>query len=288
MRCRAVSCKPFYRIDSAPRAHSAHSGIVIAGCGTDACAFRSVIDIIGNIFVRIAANLILQNIITGFNIRQIFMIRSHAGIHYRDFSVRIDIDTVGIQKFECLKKFYVGICKNNSAKIGIGIMIVGGSGIVQMPLLAEIRILRYTYRYRMESGFAKHVGEGVAVAVFHDFFGNFNAVALDGEGVKRISRKDFRKFHSVFFFHVFERFFTAPENRSFGNGRRSAEKIDGKGIPVFPAADERVDITPGGYAVNFAFLFGSILCFGFDGTQIFGFFNRNACSVAVEKFCAVQ
>ena len=110
----------------------------------------------------------------------------------------------------------------------------------------------------MESCFTEQVGKGVAVAVFHDFFGNFNAVALDGEGVKRISRKNFGKFHSVFFFHVFERFFTAPENHPFGNGRRSAEKIDWKSISVFPAADEGVDITPGGHTVNFAFLSGSI------------------------------
>ena len=229
--------KPFYRIESAPRAHSAHS-YVVAGCRADTCTFRSVVYRARKVAVGIAANFVFNCIPTDVKFRQIFMIRSHAGIHYRDFSVRIDIDTVGIQKFECLKKFYVGICKNNSAKIGIGIMIVGGSGIVQMPLLAEIRILRCTYRYRMESGFAKQVGEGITVAVFHDFFGNFNAVALDGEGVKRISRKNFGKFHSVFFFHVFDRFFTAPENHPFGNGKRSAENIDGKSVCVFSAADE--------------------------------------------------
>ncbi len=136
MRYRAVSCKPFYRIDSAPRAHSAHSGIVIAGCGTDACAFRSVIYSVGYFAVGISAVCFINGVPTGVKLRQIFMIRIDACVHYCDFCIFTDIDIFGIQKLECLGKFYVGVCKNISVNIGIGIMIVGGSCIVQMPLLA--------------------------------------------------------------------------------------------------------------------------------------------------------
>ena len=136
-----------------------------------------------------------------------------------------------------------------------------------MPLHAEIRILRCAFRHKMKLGFAENVGKCVTVAVFDDFFGYFNAVALNGKGIKRINLKNFGKFHPILLFHVFDRFVTAPENRHFGNDRLVTQKIDRK-TAFFLAADKRVNVFSSAHAVNHAFLVRGI----FRGTFYSGDF----------------